>query len=103
MKKIIIFLGAIMVLSFVSCHSKEYKDSKKLLIKFEKAIDKAKDCDDLQEAFEDFEDIAEEIEDKEYDDSQMMSDEEEAELDKMVKGLEKKFEKKAKKLCDDDD
>ena len=97
------FLCAIMILTFVSCHSKEYKDSKKFLLKFEKAIDKAKDCDDLQEAIEDFEDLAEEMDEKEYDDSQLASDKEEEEIEELAKKLNKKIEKKAKKLCDDDD
>lgn len=103
MKKLSLVLFAMIVLLFASCGSsgtQEYKDAKKLLTKFEKAIDKAKTCEELESVFDEFEEEAELLADKDYDKKQSMTDEEDDEISDLAKQLEKKYDKKEDKLCD---
>ena len=69
-----------MALFFVSCGSsgsQEYKDWKKVCSKLEKAIDKAKSCEELEDAYEAFDDATELLTDKDYAKGQEITDEEE--------------------------
>ena len=103
MKKLSLVLFAMIALLFASCGpsgTQEYKDAKKLLDKFEKAIDKAKTCEDLEAAFDKFEE-EELLADKDYDKKQSMTDEEDDEISDLANRIEKKFDKKEEKLCDD--
>ena len=75
---------------------------KKACSKLEKAIDKAKSCEELEDAYEAFDDATELLTDKDYAKGQEMTDEEEDELDLSIKQLEKKYDRMEEKLCDDD-
>jgi hypothetical protein len=103
MKKLYFVLLVLTALLFASCGasgSQEYKDWKNACSKLEKAIDKAKTCEELEEAYEAFDDVTEHLLDKDY--AKEMTDEEEDELDLSLKLLEKKYERMEEKLCDDD-
>ena len=85
---------------FASCGSKEYGDEKKAWDEFESAIDKAKDCKELEQAAEDFDKKYDEIIKKDYK-NDTCSKEENEKLKQKSKDIEKKFEDKAKELkCD---
>ena len=105
MKKLYFVLLVMTALLFASCGAsgtQEYKDWKNACSKLEKAIDKAKSCEELEDAYEAFDDVADLLTDKDYADGQEMTDEEEDELDLSLKLLEKKYERMEEKLCDDD-
>jgi len=105
MKKLYLVLFVISALLFASCGAsgtQEYKDWKKAYSTFEKAIDKAKTCEELENAYEAFVNTKDVLEDKDYAKSEEMTDEEDDALDALVKQLEKKFERMEEKLCDDD-
>jgi hypothetical protein len=105
MKKLYFVLLVMTALFFASCGTsgtQEYKDWKKACSKLEKAIDKAKSCEELEDAYEAFDDATELLTDKDYAKGQEMTDEEEDELDLSIKQLEKKYDRMEEKLCDDD-
>ena len=105
MKKLYFVLLVMTALFFASCGTsgtQEYKDWKKACSKLEKAIDKAKSCEELEDAYEAFDDATELLTDKDYAKGQEMTDEEEDELDLSIKQLEKKYYRMEEKFCDDD-
>lgn len=87
------------MLAFASCGSgsKQFKEWKSFCSDFEKAIDKAKNCDDLETVYEEFDEKSDELVDK-YDED--MSEEEEDEIEALLKRLEKKYERREDALCD---
>jgi len=94
-----LILFALIALFLASCGSKEYRDLKKVYTKYEKAIDKAKTCEELLIASEEFEKAEERLEDKDYSESQEMSDEEDDKISDLEDRIEEKAEKKAEDLC----
>ena len=99
MKKLSLVLVAAIMIVFASCgsDSKQFKEWKSFCADFEKAIDKAKNCDDLEIAYEEFGEKSDELVDK-YDED--MSEEEENEIGALLKRLEKKYERREDALCD---
>ena len=105
MKKLYLVLFVISALLLASCGSsgtQEYKDWKKAYSTLEKAIDKAKTCEELEDAYDAFDDATDILADKDYAEGEEVTDEEDDALDALSKQLEKKYERMEEKLCDDD-
>ena len=102
MKKFCLILFAAIALVFSSCGSKQYREWKSVYSKFEKAIDKAKDCDELEEAYMNLEEKREILLEKyEEEEDADMSEEEEDKIDEMEERIEKKLERREQVLCKD--
>ena len=101
MKKLSLVLVAAIMLVFASCDSgsNQYKEIKSTLSEFEKAIGKAKDCDELETVYDEFEEKFEDIADK-YEDEDL-SKEEEKKIDELAKQVEKKYDQREEELCKD--
>jgi PBP1b-binding outer membrane lipoprotein LpoB len=102
MKKIVLpFMMAVALFLFVSCGSKGYKQYSKAIKETTKELNRAKDCDDIRKAWDNFD---EELE-KMIDDGSVLdiTDKEEKKLKEQEKELEDLFEDKVKELCKDVD
>ncbi len=105
MKKLYLVLFVISALLLASCGAsgtQEYKDWKKAYSTLEKAIDKAKTCEELEDAYEAFDDATDILADKDYAKNEEATDEEDDALKALEKQVEKKYERMEEKLCDDD-
>lgn len=98
MKKLLVLLFAVSAMFLVSCKSVEYKDWKKAFANYEKAIDKARDCDDLEDAFEDMDDVMDALIDKYPHNT--LSEKEDEEITELENRLKEKLQQKKKQLCD---
>ncbi len=102
MKKIVlpIMLGAALLL-LVSCGSKGYKQYSKAIKEATKELNRAKDCDDIYKAMDNFDEET----DKLIDDGSVfdITDKEEKKLKEQEEKLDDLFEAKVKNLCKDVD
>ena len=101
-----IALAGMMLFAFTQCGgnkgSKEFQDSKALSEKFEKAINDAQTCDELQDAV--LEVLISGMAVEEYAEEDKMTEAEQAEMEKLGEKLEKLMEEKVAKLgCDDEE
>lgn len=100
-----------MLMSFVSCgggDSKEFKALKSILDKYDKAIDKAKTCDELKTAYNDYHNSVKEFRNTpkysgkdqlNYEEKDMMTEEEKDNYTKLWEQVDKKHSEKKKELC----
>ena len=105
-KTLMIALAGMMLFAFTQCGgnkgSKEFQDSKALSEKFEKAINEAQTCDELQDAV--LEVLISGMTVEEYAEEDKMTEAEQAEMEKLGEKLEKLMEEKVAKLgCDDEE
>ena len=105
-KTLMIALAGMMLFAFTQCGgnkgSKEFQDSKALSEKFEKAINDAQTCDELQDAV--LEVLISGMAVEEYAEEDKMTEAEQAEMEKLGEKLEKLMEEKVAKLgCDDEE
>ena len=100
MKKLSLILVAAIMLVFASCDSgsKQYKELKSALKECEKAIDKAKNCDELETIYEGFDDNIDNMVDK-YDEE--LSKEEGKAIEELLEQLDNKFDLRQEELCED--
>ena len=101
-----IALAGMMLFAFTQCGgnkgSKEFQDNKALSEKFEKAINDAQTCDELQDAV--LEVLISGMAVEEYAEEDKMTEAEQAEMEKLGEKLEKLMEEKVAKLgCDDEE
>ena len=112
MKKLIVtVLSGIMLMGFVSCGgggSKEFKETKAILDKYEKGIDKAKTCDELRTAYNNYHNSINEFRNKpkysgkdqlNFDEKDMMTEEEHDNFTSLWEQVDKKHSEKKKELC----
>jgi len=105
-KTLMIALAGMMLFAFTQCGgnkgSKEFQDNKALSEKFEKAINDAQTCDELQDAV--LEVLISGMAVEEYAEEDKMTEAEQAEMEKLGEKLEKLMEEKVAKLgCDDEE
>lgn len=112
-KTLIIALAGLMMFAFTQCGgngneakttkgSKEFKENKELLQKFEKLVDDANTCDELQEAALGL--LFGGLASSDYAEEEKMTAEEEQKLEDYMEEIGKVIEKKSKKLgCDEDE
>ena len=105
-KTLMIALAGMMLFAFTQCGgnkgSKEFQDNKALSEKFEKAINEAQTCDELQDAV--LEVLISGMTVEEYAEEDKMTEAEQAEMEKLGEKLEKLMEEKVAKLgCDDEE
>ena len=110
-KTLIIALAGLMMFAFTQCGgnstktakgSKEFKESMELFQKFEKLVNDANTCDELQEAALGL--IFSGLASNDYAEEERMTEAEKAELEKYGEKFEELFHKKADKLgCEEDD
>lgn len=101
MKKLYLVLVAAIMLFFASCDSgsKQYKEWKSAYNDYEKAIDKAKTCDELESVYENFDKQLDKLVDKYFDED--MPEKEEKEINALEKELDKKYDQREDELCKD--
>ena len=112
MKKIIVMLlSGIMLTGIVSCGSagsKEFKESKAILDKYEKAIDKAKSCEELKAAYNAYHHNIDTFrktskysgkDQLNFDEKDMMTEEERDNYTSLWEQVDKKHSEKKKVLC----
>ena len=112
MKKLIVtVLSGIMLMGFVSCGgggSKEFKETKTILDKYEKGIDKAKTCEEVNAAnkayYKDIDQFRKtpKYSGKDqvaYDEKDMMTKEEHDNYTNLWLQVDKKYSAKKKELC----
>ena len=112
MKKLIVtVLSGIMLMGFVSCGgggSKEFKDTKAILDKYEKAVDNAKTCEEVNAAnkayYKDIDQFRKtpKYSGKDqvaYDEKDMMTKEEHDNYTNLWLQVDKKYSAKKKELC----
>lgn len=107
MKKVFfIALSSLMIVAFTQCGesgSQEFKDSKALLEKKEKAINKATTCDELQSSLL-LITLSALAEQKEYAENEEMTDKEKIKIEELSKRIDDLIEKKNEELgCSDED
>lgn len=110
-KTLIIALSGLMMFAFTQCGgnstktakgSKEFKESMELFQKFEKMVNDANTCDELQEAALGL--LFSGLASNDYAEEDKMTEEEEQKLEDYVEEIGKVIEKKSEKLgCDEDD
>ena len=99
MKKLVLSALVMSALFFASCGgTQEYKDAKKVLDDYEKAISKAKGCDDLKSARKDFYKAAGELSGKEYGNKEKMTGKENDKLTIKNAEVQVEYDKKCRKL-----
>lgn len=114
MKKIIVtVICGVMLVSLVSCSgsgegSKEYRETKAILDKYEKAIDKATTCEELKAAYNGYYNGIEEFrkmpkysgrDQLTFDEKDMMTEEESDNFTNLWTQVDKKHSEKKKELC----
>ena len=113
MKKLIVtVLSGIMLMGFISCGggggSREFKETKAILDKYEKGIDKAKTCDELKEVYNNYYKSIDEFRNKpkypgkdqlNFDEKDRMTEEEHDNYTKLWVQVDKKHSEKKKELC----
>jgi len=105
-KTLMIALAGMMLFAFTQCGgnkgSKEFQDNKALSEKFEKAINDAQTCDELQDAV--LEVLISGMAVEEYAEEDKMTEAEQAEMEKLGEKLEKLMEAKVARLgCEDEE
>ena len=112
MKKLVVtVLSGIMLMGFVSCGggvSKEFKETKAILDKYEKAIDNAKSCEEVHEANNTYYKEIDEFrkapkypgkDQVAYDEKDMMTTEERDNYTSLWVQVDKKYSEKKKEFC----
>lgn len=112
MKRLIVMvLSGIMFTGLLSCGnagSKEFKETKAILDKYEKAIDKAKSCEELKAAYNAYYDNIETFrktpkysgkDQLTFDEKDMMTEEERNNYTNLWEQVDKKHSEKKKVLC----
>ena len=105
-KTLMIALAGMMLFAFTQCggnkSSKEFQDNKALTEKFEKAINEAQTCDELQDAVLSV--LLSGMAMDEYAEEDKMTEAEQAELEKLGEKLEELMQAKVAKLgCEDEE
>lgn len=102
-KTLIIALAGMMLFAFTQCGgggsskgSKEFQDNKKAINEMTKILKNAKTCEDLDKLY----DIEDEMDKKEYDEKEKMTDVERSEMLTLAGDLFELLGEKNKELCD---